>query len=85
MFENREEVIKYTSIVCLFGMLFGTVIMMPILWVTLGNDVVIILYIAIGVVFLCGLFIVFIVHLVYYLRTYTIISRKNLKQLKKRE
>ncbi|KKN57662.1 hypothetical protein LCGC14_0560350 [marine sediment metagenome] len=87
MFDKNdvEGMLKDASIICLFGMVFGTLIMMSILWFTFRNYTEVILGIAAGIVFLCGLSIVFIVYLVYYLKTYTIISRKNLKQLKKKE
>ena len=84
MIKNIEEMVKSDFIVCLFGMLFGGLIMSFVLMFGLGNNIEIMIYIANGVILCVGLSMVFIIHLVYYLKTYAVISRKNLKQLKEK-
>lgn len=82
--ENEVET-KQMFIWIVIGIVLGGLFDSLILYIFLGRSSEFIRFIALGITILFGLGILLIVYSVYYFKTYTIIEREKLNQLKEKE
>ncbi|KKN53956.1 hypothetical protein LCGC14_0596940 [marine sediment metagenome] len=83
MDELNEDQVKFEFLGIFVGMFIGILICAFVIEIMIGKSAEIALLVATGITIAFGTIMLFTVYLVYFLKTYTIITREDLKEFKK--